>query len=88
MDHEVLASIAHDVADTRVALARVEEKVNRILNDYELVTELEDRLDAVEAQAASARAWASGAVATIIAIASLTAWIVAKLPPGVLLGGH
>lgn len=75
-----LADIAHDVADTRVALARVEEKINRILDDYELVEEIESRLEAVERESARAKAWGSGAVAAVIAIAGAVAWIAARVP--------
>lgn len=83
-----LADIAHDVADTRVAIARVEEKINRILDDYKLIEEIESRLEAVERESARAKAWGSGAVAAVIAMAGAVAWIAARVPLDLFMGGR
>lgn len=86
MDKEEVSAMARDVSDVRVAIARIEEKVNRILDDYELIEDIERRLDEVEREAAVAKAWGSGAAAAAVAVAGAVAWMAARVPSDWFLG--
>ena len=74
MDYDLILS------DIRVAVGRVEERVDRILDELEEISELQERVLSVERQVAHAKAWSAGAWAAIVGAAALAAWMFANLP--------
>lgn len=82
MDHRTYSDrdLAEALGDLRVALARIEAQLVIIASvqseSREAHVELSDRLATVETQATRARAWLAGAVAAIVAMSSLVAWVV------------
>ena len=78
MDHELILS------DIRVALGRVEERVDRILEELEEISEIQERVLRVERQVAHAKAWSAGAWAAIMGVAALATWILTSIPANVM----
>jgi hypothetical protein len=73
-------SIARDLSDLRVAVARIEEHLVAIVDQLAEVEDLDGRLTEVERSANWVKAWSAGAFAAVVAVFGALSWIAANLP--------
>lgn len=66
--------------DTREGFARVEARLDEVLNRLEELDAMSDRLDKAESDIAWVRAWSAGAAAAAVGLFGAITWIATKMP--------
>lgn len=71
--------MAHDIADIRVAMARIEERIVGISDGVDELTDWIDRVEQLEAKVNAVRSWSMGAAAATMTVASVLAWLASHM---------